>query len=185
VLAEPSDPRLKEEESIVAFLTDEQRSLAEEVARVLTDHSETVSVAEGTTGGLVSAALLSVAGASRYFAGGGVVYTLNSRVQLAGVDPRTLENYQGTTPDMVLDLAEKMRDRLGSTWSIAESGLAGPTGGRSGAAPGLTRISIAGPLSRVEVYETGSADREANMVEFTTLALLLFRDVIKDRVETA
>jgi PncC family amidohydrolase len=128
----------------------------------------------------VSAALLSIAGASRYFAGGGVVYTLNSRVQLAGVDPRTLENYQGTTPEMVLDLATKMRDRLGSTWCIAESGLAGPTGGRSGAAPGVTRIGIAGPVSRVEVYETGSADREANMVDFTTLALRLFRDVLAE-----
>ena len=162
----------------MAFLTDEQHSLAEGIARVLTERGETVSVAEGTTGGLVSAALLSVAGASRYFAGGGVVYTLNSRVQLAGVDPKTLENYQGTTPVMVLDLAQKMRKRLGSTWCIGESGLAGPTGGRSGAAPGLTHVGIAGSVNRVQVFETGSADRAANMIEFATLALRLFRDVL-------
>jgi nicotinamide mononucleotide (NMN) deamidase PncC len=73
-----------------------------------------------------------------------------------------------------------MRQRLGATWCIAESGLAGPTPGRSGAPPGKTTIGVAGPVSRTQVFETGIADREANMVEFLTLSLRFLRDAIKD-----
>jgi nicotinamide-nucleotide amidase len=77
-------------------------------------------------------------------------------------------------------MAESLRQRLNATWCLAESGLAGPTGGRSGAAPGRTTIAVAGPVSRVEVVETGSADREANMIEFTTHALRHLRYAISE-----
>lgn len=153
------------------FLNDEQEKLAREIATQLTERGDTVAVAEATTGGLISAALLSVAGASRYYAGGGVVYTLNSRTALAGVPSEQYVNYRGTTPEMIASLADSMRQRLGATWCIAESGLAGPTGGRSGAPPGRTTIGVAGPVARTEVIETGLSDREANMVEFTTRSL--------------
>jgi PncC family amidohydrolase len=163
----------------MAFLTDEQKSLAGEIAALLIAREETVAVAEATTGGLTSAALLWVAGASKYYAGGGVTYTLNSRTALAGADAAQYVNYQGTTPEMITHLAESMRQRLGATWCIAESGLAGPTPGRSGAPPGKTTIGVAGPVSRTQVFETGIADREANMIEFTTLSLRFLRDVLR------
>jgi PncC family amidohydrolase len=162
----------------MAFLNEEQRALANEIAALLTERGEKVAVAEGTAGGLVSAALLWVPGASRYFAGGGVTYTLNSRIVLAGVPAETLENYRGTTPEMIATLAESMRQRLGAEWCIAESGLAGPTGGRSGAAPGRVTVGVAGPISRTEVFETGVDDRETNMIDFATRALRYLRDAI-------
>ena len=162
------------------FLNEEQRRLAGEIAERLTARGETVAVAEATAGGLVSAALLSVAGASRYYRGGAVVYTLDSRTALAGVAAEQYANYRGTTPEMLATLAESMRQRLDATWCIAESGLAGPTGGRFGANPGKTTLSVAGPVTRTEVIETGVADREANMVDFATRALRYLRDAIKD-----
>ncbi len=165
---------------MASFLNDEQRALADEIAGLLTQRGETVAVSESTTGGLVSAALLRVAGASKYYAGGGVLYTLASRTRLAGVPAARYENYQGTTPEMLGELAETVRQRLDAAWCIAESGLAGPTGGRSGAPPGRTTIGVSGPINRVEVFETGMGDREANMLEFTTLALRFLRDAIKD-----
>jgi PncC family amidohydrolase len=164
----------------MSFLNDDQKALALEIASLLTPRGQTVAVAESTCGGLISAALLWVPGASRYYAGGGVTYTLNSRSALAGVDPAAYVNYQGTTPEMLLQLAEAMRQRLGAIWCIAESGLAGPTSGRSGAPPGRTTVAIVGPETRSEVFETGSADREANMIEFTTLALRSFRDALQE-----
>jgi nicotinamide-nucleotide amidase len=164
----------------MSFLTEDQKALALEIASLLTPRGQTVAVAESTTGGLISAALLWVPGASRYYAGGGVTYTLNSRTVLGGVDSAAYENYQGTTPEMLLQLAEAMRNRLGAIWCIAESGLAGPTPGRSGAPPGRTTVAIAGPETRSEVFETGSDDREANMEEFTTLALRSFRDALQE-----
>jgi len=163
-----------------SFLTDEQKSLANEIGALLTARGETVAVGEGTTGGLIAAALLWVPGASRYFAGGAVLYTLNSRVQLAGAPAELFENYRGTTPEMITAVAESLRARLGATWCIAESGLAGPTGGRSGAPPGRSTLGVAGPLSRTQVIETGLADREANMIEFTTNALRFFRDAVAE-----
>ena len=157
----------------------EQEELAAEIASLLTQRGETVAVAEATAGGLVSAALLSVSGASRYYAGGGVVYTLNSRTALAGVPAEQYANYRGTTPEMLASLAESMRQRLGADWCVAESGLAGPTGGRSGAPLGRTTIGVAGPVARTEMIETGVSDRQANMVEFTTRALRVLRDAIQ------
>ena len=74
----------------------EHKQLAEEIAAMLIARNETIAVAEATTGGLVSAALLCVAGASQYYAGGGVLYTLNSRVALAGIAPEEYANYHGT-----------------------------------------------------------------------------------------
>lgn len=162
------------------FLNDEQQSLAQEIATLLTNRGEKVAVAEATAGGLISAALLWVAGASKYYAGGGVVYTLASRTALAGVPAKRYADYRGTTPEMMAELAEAMRTRLDVTWCIAESGLAGPTGGRFGANPGKTTLSVAGPVTRTEVIETGVADREANMVDFATRALRYLRDAIKD-----
>ena len=153
------------------FLNDEQKRLAVEIGARLTDRGETVAVAEATAGGLVSAALLSVGGASAYYAGGAVVYTLASRTALAGVPAEQYANYRGTTPEMLASLAESMRERLGATWCIAESGTAGPTGGRFGSNPGRITIGVAGPVARTEVMETGISDREENMVEFATRAL--------------
>ena len=163
-----------------SFLNPEQQTLAQEIGSLLTDRGQTVAVAEATSGGLISAALLWVPGASRYYAGGGVLYTLNSRIMLAGVPAEQLANYRGATAEMILLVAESMRQRLGATWCVAESGLAGPTGGRSGQPPGRTVIGVAGPVSRSEIIETGLGDREANMVEFTTCSLRLLRDVLRE-----
>jgi len=165
---------------MAGFLDAEQEALAQEIATLLTTRGETVCVAEATTGGLVSAALLWVAGASRYYAGGGVVYTLRSRTALAGVPAEQYVNYRGTTPEIVASLAASMRDRLGATWCIAESGLAGPTGGRNGAPAGRTTLGVAGPVTRTAVIETGLDDRGANMAAFTTHALRYLRDAVRE-----
>jgi len=164
----------------MAFLNEEQQTLAQEIATRLTQRNETVAVAEGTAGGLISAALLWVPGASRYFAGGAVLYTLNSRVALAGAPSELFANYSGTTEQMLLSVAESLRQRLGATWCIAESGIAGPTGGRSGRPPGTTTIGVTGPVSRAEMIQTGLDDRGANMVEFTSRALHLLRDALSE-----
>lgn len=160
------------------FLNDEQKQLASEIAAKLIARKESVAVAESTSGGLVSAALLWVAGASKYYAGGGVTYTLASRTALAGVPAARYFDYRGTTPEMLAELAESMRQKLDASWCIAESGLAGPTGGRFGANPGKVTLAVVGPISRTAVVETGITDREANMVEFATLALRYLNDAI-------
>jgi PncC family amidohydrolase len=164
----------------MAFLTSEQKQLAEEIARMLVDRRETVAVAESSTGGLVSAALLAVPGASAYFLGGGVLYTLASRIRLVGIPEEAYADYRGPTPERVSMMTEAMRARLGATWGIGESGVAGPTPSRYGHPNGHTVISVAGPLTRTEIVETGLSDREANMEQFTTHVLRMLRDALRD-----
>src|SRR4026207_283868 len=98
----------------MSFLTDEQKDLANEIAALLTERCETVCVAESTTGGLVAAALLWVAGASKYYAGGSVLYTLGSRTALAGVPASMFWKYRGTTPGMIAPLPHPHRPPLGA-----------------------------------------------------------------------
>ena len=162
------------------FLSSQQREIVEEIANMLINRSEKIAVAESTAGGLISAALLSFPGASRYYAGGGVVYTLNSRIQIAGVSPEEYENYRGTTEEMLATLVKSMRQKIGADWCIGESGIAGPAGGRSKHTKGRTVIGVSGPINRTTTIETETLDRETNMIEFATASLLFLNDSIKE-----
>ena len=82
-------------------------------------------------GGIISAALLSTPGASSFYKGGLTLYTLESRIAFAGWTQENIQNYKGPTPDVVKGLAENVKKKLGSTYTVCESGTAGPTGGKT------------------------------------------------------
>ena len=146
--------------------------LAEKIGARLKERGETIAIAESSTGGLISAALLSVAGASAYFRGGGVIYTHKARGELLGIG-ETLppEIKRASTEPYATLLAQSMQRRLDSTWALGESGATGPTGNMYGDRPGHTCIAIAGPVASVMTLETGSRDRVANMRAFALKAL--------------
>ena len=147
--------------------------LAQKIATMLKDRRENVAVAESTTGGLVSAALLSVPGASAYFIGGAVVYTLKARRAMLDVPDSAFAGIKSVTEEGAMILARAARTRFAVTWSIAEIGASGPTGNRYGDAAGHSCIAVAGPVERSTTVETGSADRLANMRTFAAAALNL------------
>ena len=133
---------------------------------------DTVGVAESSAGGLASAALLSVPGASAFFVGGGVIYTARARAALLGIAAEQMPpGIRSASEPYALLLARTVRERLGTTWGLAETGAAGPDGNRHGDAPGHTCIAVSGPVERVATVETGHGDRAANMRAFA-LALL-------------
>ncbi|KAG1743804.1 hypothetical protein EDB19DRAFT_1697035 [Suillus lakei] len=103
------------------------KPLLTEISGLLRSTSSTLAVAETTTGGLVSAALLSVSGASKFFVGGATVYTTNSRRAWAGWTDENLVNYRGPTPELVTELAVNVREQMDVTYCIGESGATGPT----------------------------------------------------------
>jgi nicotinamide-nucleotide amidase len=152
--------------------------LAERAAARLIERRESVAVAESSTGGLISAALLAVPGASAYFLGGAVVYTLASRTALLGIEKADMAGMRPSTEPYALLLARRMRDRHGATWGIGETGAAGPTGNRYGDAAGHTCIAIAGPVDIAITLETGDGDRAANMEAFAARALEVFGDAL-------
>src|SRR5215475_2184907 len=124
---------------------DELYGLAEQIARLLVDRHETIAIAESSAGGLISAALLSVPGASAYFVGGGVVYTRTSRNTLLAIPESALEGVRASTEAYALLLARAVRERLGTTWAIGETGATGPAGNRYGDAPGHACLAVCGP----------------------------------------
>jgi nicotinamide-nucleotide amidase len=153
---------------------------AARIAAILKGRRETVAVAESSTGGLISAALLSIAGASAYFIGGSVVYTLKARRALLQVPDQAFAGFKSLDEKYALILAREARSRLAATWSIAEIGASGPTGNRYGDPAGTSCIAVVGTNESSLTLHTGSQDRIANMRSFAAAALdLLLRSLGK------
>ncbi len=96
--------------------------MAAEAGGLLKGRKQTVAVAETSAGGLVSSALLAVPGASAYYAGGGVLYTYDSRSILLGLPEDAFEGMRPCTEEYAARLAEAVRHRLGATWGVSETG---------------------------------------------------------------
>jgi PncC family amidohydrolase len=158
-------------------------ALAEQVGSRLVARGETVAVAESSAGGLISAALLAVGGASRYFRGGAVVYTKDAKMSFLRLDEKTVTEPRAATEAHALVLARGIRNVMGATWGLGETGATGPTGNRYGDAPGHACIAVVGPQDahreeRADTIETGVADRPMNMETFAWAALSLLNDML-------
>ena len=153
-------------------------ALASNIANILSERKQTIAVAESSAGGLISAALLAVPGASSYFLGGAVVYTGQAKEVFVGLNKGTTTSYRPATPRHAIDLARSARDTLDATWGIGETGAAGPTSNRYGDSPGHTCIAVAGPIDLSTTIETGQSDRESNMSAFATAALRLIEQAL-------
>src|ERR1700749_3847906 len=118
--------------------------LAEEIGQLLKDRKETVAVAESSSGGLISAALLAVPGASAYYLGGAVVYTAKARMALMDLPREAVVGMRSASEPYALLLARTARERFGATWGTSETGAAGPTGNPYGDEAGHTCVAISG-----------------------------------------
>ncbi|KAH6644113.1 hypothetical protein C7974DRAFT_407819 [Boeremia exigua] len=167
----------------MAFPPPELREIAQEVATLLKKHNATLCVAETAAGGLISASLLALPGASAFYAGGLTLYTLASRTAFVGWSPADTASYTGPTPAVVRKLAASAREKLGATYAVAESGTAGPTGGESrNRTPGYVALAVCWEGGGVErEVETGEKGREGNMVRFAVEGLRLVRDAVLAR----
>jgi PncC family amidohydrolase len=155
--------------------------LARSLATILKDRKETIAVAESSAGGLISAALLSVPGASAYFLGGGVIYTQAARRALLRLPDESVKGIRSSSEPYAVLKARTIRELLGATWGLAETGATGPTGNRYGDAAGHACIAVAGPVERVITLETGHDDREKNMWAFAKRALELLETALSKR----
>jgi nicotinamide-nucleotide amidase len=164
---------------ILPAVPDLLASLAASVAARLVARRETIAVSESSTGGLISAALLSIPGASAYFVGGGVIYTQTARRGLLQLSDEAVRGIRSSTETAARLNARTMRERLGTTWALAETGAAGPTGNRYGDAAGHSCFAVVGAIEAARTLETGRADREANMWAFTRAALELLDTCIQ------
>jgi nicotinamide-nucleotide amidase len=148
---------------------------AEAVAALLVARRQTLAVAESASGGLISAALLAVPGASAFYLGGSVVYTPRARHRLLGLRREDVRGLKSASEPYVLLAAETVRHQFSATWGIAESGAAGPTGNPYGDAAGHSCAAVAGPVGWARTLETGHGARFDNMVAFAAAALGLLQ----------
>ena len=147
--------------------------IAEQVAAKLIERKQTIAVAESSTGGLISAALLAVPGASGYFLGSAVVYTRDARRILMDIPDEAMKGIRSASEPYARLLANQVRQRFSSHWGLSETGATGPTGNRYGDAAGHSCMAVAGGATSVITLETGRNDRQANMQEFAKTALNL------------
>jgi PncC family amidohydrolase len=154
---------------------------AERIAVLFKERRETVAVAESSTGGLIAAALLGVAGASSYFLGGAVIYTQAARRALLDIPDSAMAGMRASTEPYALLLARTVRARHAAGWAVAETGASGPTGNRYGDAAGHSCIAVVGASEKAITLETGSSDRRANMQTFAVAALDLLEAALAGR----
>ena len=147
--------------------------IAEKIAAILKERRQTIAVAESSTGGLISAALLAVPGASAYFLGSAVVYTRDARRILMDIPDEAMKGIRSASEPYATLLASQIRRRFSTDWGLSETGATGPTGNRYGDAAGHSCMAVAGLTQSVTTLETGSADRLENMHVFASTALNL------------
>jgi nicotinamide-nucleotide amidase len=155
--------------------------LAEKIAAQLIRRGETVGVAESSTGGLISAALLSIEGASAYYRGGSVIYTAYARHAFLDIpNPLPPPAERASTEPYAQLLADTIRVRLGTIWGLSETGAAGPSGNRYGDEAGHSCLAISGPgVSIVHTLETNCSNRLLNMRRFAARSLELFEEALR------
>ena len=148
-------------------------AIAGNIAARLIERRQTIAVAESSTGGLISAALLAVPGASAYFLGSAVVYTRDARRILMDIPDEAMKGIRSASEVYAKLLASQIRQRFSCDWGLSETGATGPTGNRYGDAAGHSCMAVAGLEQSAITLETGSTDRLANMHVFAATALNL------------
>lgn len=145
---------------------------AERAIAVLKARKQSIAVAESSAGGLITAALLAVPGASACVRGGVVIYTYDMRREILGISDGEMQGFTPSTETYALLKARRLRERAKTDWTLSETGATGPTGSRYGYPPGHACFAVAGPgVERATTLETGIADRVANMQAFAAAAL--------------
>jgi nicotinamide-nucleotide amidase len=132
-----------------------ERSLFRVVHDLLTSRQETLAVAESLTGGWISKQFTDFSGSSAYLLGDVVAYADDAKENILGVQRETLDQYGAVSEETCTEMAHGVRHRLGATYGLATTGIAGPTGGTPKKPVGLTYIGISwdgGCLVKRQVY---------------------------------
>ena len=158
----------------------ELSNIAATVADLLKRRRDTIAVSESSCGGLLSAALVAISGASAYYRGGSIIYTRDAQEGLLRVPDEAMEGQRASTEYYAALNARTLREILGTTWALSETGASGPTGNRYGDDAGHACIAVSGPVERSITIETGESDREGNMWAFAEAAFALLEECLNE-----
>ena len=155
-------------------------SLGAEAGALLKKRQQNIAVADSSCGGLISAALVSIPGASDYYVGGSTIYTRVAQKGLLMVPDQAMKGLRASSEPYALLNAKTIREALGTVWGLAETGASGPTGNRYGDSYGHACFAVSGPVEKVITLETGDSDREKNMWVFAKRALDLLIECLNE-----
>lgn len=156
----------------------DDETLEGNIGLLLKQNQWTLAVAESCTGGLIGHRITNIAGSSDYFLEGAVTYSNEAKCRRLGVDPKLIEAHGAVSAEVARTMAEGIRERAGSDFGLAVTGIAGPTGGSAEKPVGLTFISVAGEReTRCEKF-LFTQDRVRNKERAAQAALNLLRLVL-------
>jgi len=147
----------------------------EVVGKILLKKKATISTAESCTGGFLAHLITSVPGASRYFYGSVISYDNSIKMGMLGVSKKILDTYGAVSEQCVREMAEGVKKKLKTSYSIATSGIAGPGGGTKEKPLGTLWIAVSGPNGTVTTTKTFRNTRAVNIKRFASSALDFFR----------
>lgn len=160
-------------------LTSEMATMVKEVITALTSHNETLATAESITAGGLSSAITSVEGSSQIFLGGIVAYQDFVKADILGVDQEIIDQHTVYSQEVALAMAKAVRNKFGSTWAIATTGVAGP-GPADGVAAGTVWVAIDGPVTQsLELSLSGGRESVRNATVATAIGS--FTRILRER----
>ena len=155
------------------------RAHANTVVAYLEDRGETVAVAESLTAGGLGHALTFTPGASKVFMGGIIAYTNDVKINILGIDAALIDEFSVVSEEVANAMADAVREKFGSTWGIATTGIAGP-GDHQGISEGTVWISIRGPINQTVQLQLDSG-REAVRTGAISSAIGTFARILSYR----
>ena len=153
------------------YIGEGEDTMASIVGRLLRDAGQTLATAESCTGGLLGEMITETSGSSDYYLGGVVSYANEVKRLLLGVPAELLAEHGAVSEPVAEAMATGVRRRLGSDWSLALTGIAGPTGGSDEKPVGLVYIALAGPAGAAVHRHVFPGDRPIIRHRAATAAL--------------
>lgn len=157
------------------FVGWESDTLQSVVADKLVERGESLAVAESCTGGALAAKFTAMSGASAYFMGGVVAYDNSIKEHVLGVSAETLRDHGAVSRDVAVQMAEGVRRLFGTTYGVATTGIAGPTGGSDEKPVGTVWMAVSGPRGTVAEVKVHGRLRAQNIERAASAAINLLR----------
>jgi nicotinamide-nucleotide amidase len=149
--------------------------LLEQIITKLRDRKQTLGFAESCTGGCLSQQITMIPGVSDVYQGAVVSYANQVKEKLLGVSPQTLAAFGAVSESAVIEMAKGARHALGCDWSVAISGIAGPSGGSVDKPVGTVWVAVSGPrgeMSEKKKFDGSRTEIQRQSAHFAANFLL-------------
>jgi nicotinamide-nucleotide amidase len=162
----------------------ESKIISRDISQLLWEREETVSTAESCTGGRIAEAMMAVPGASKYFKCGVICYVDEVKIHLLGVSPELLAEKTAVCEEVAIDLVKGACKIMNTTYALAATGIAGPTGGTKEIPVGTIWLACGTPDHVVTCKVEEDHGRDINLAIATNKAMQMFLDFLKAQDES-